>query len=52
MSKNLTYQCLNCGEKFIASILSEQEQREYREQKLPYKPVRCPKCGRSDLRQQ
>lgn len=50
MPTKVPYRCLNCGERFEAEILSEEEKREYQRVSRPMGQVHCPKCNRLDVR--
>lgn len=41
------FHCLNCGHDFETEVFEEGEAQR---RKLPSASVRCPKCNRSDLR--
>ena len=50
MTKRVRFRCLNCGARFQAVVLDEDEKREARRQNRPTGPVRCPECNRTDIR--
>jgi DNA-directed RNA polymerase subunit RPC12/RpoP len=50
MSNSIKYRCLNCGDRFEAETLSQEERRDFDRKNRLYGPVRCPKCSRSDVR--
>lgn len=43
------YRCRNCGEKFAAEVLTEDEVREARRRHQGTSSIHCPKCNRTDL---
>ena len=45
------FRCRNCGKKFEAEILDEDEQRETRRRNQPTSPIQCPECCRTDIRE-
>lgn len=50
MTKLVQFFCRNCGNRFEAMILDDDEMREARSKNRPTSPVRCPQCNRSDVR--
>jgi uncharacterized Zn finger protein len=38
----MRFECEQCGHRFEASVLDEDEARR---RKVPARPVRCPECG-------
>ena len=48
MGRDTLYRCLNCGERFKAFTMTR---REAEEEQVQLSPVRCPSCGRTDLRE-
>jgi DNA-directed RNA polymerase subunit RPC12/RpoP len=49
MSYRIRYRCLNCGEHFEATILTDEEVREAQERRERLCAVHCPKCNRTDV---
>jgi rubredoxin len=50
MSDKVRFRCNNCGHRFDADVLTEDEKREARRDERPTSAVRCPACGRTDIR--
>lgn len=50
MPVKIRYRCLNCGERFEAEVLTEEEKLEHRRLNRPTGQVQCPKCNRLDIR--
>lgn len=50
MADIIPFRCLNCGHRFEASVLDENEKRDARHRNQGTMQLRCPKCGRDDLR--
>jgi DNA-directed RNA polymerase subunit RPC12/RpoP len=50
MSEAVRFRCINCGERFTSDVLDEQEKMEARRRGRPTSAIRCPQCGRDDLR--
>lgn len=44
------FRCLNCGERFLEEILSEEEKQEARRQRRKTYAIACPRCGRTAIR--
>jgi hypothetical protein len=42
MSETRRFQCLNCGHRFEAEVLSQDEKREANRGRRPTYPVACP----------
>lgn len=50
MPESRRYQCLNCGHRFTAEVLTREEVDELEREFRRAGPVRCPECKRTDLR--
>lgn len=50
MSSSVQFQCLNCGHRFEAEILTEDEVRELERRQRRAGVVQCPVCNRTDIR--
>jgi len=50
MSDEIRFRCNNCGNRFQAEVLSEEEKRKARREERPTSPIRCPECHRADVR--
>jgi rubredoxin len=50
MADTIRFRCLNCGHRFEAEVLDEDEKREARRRNQPTSPIQCPECRRTDLR--
>jgi len=44
--REVRFICRKCGERFTKNILEEGEAED---KELPYGPVRCPKCGSTEV---
>lgn len=49
MSYRLRYRCLNCGERFEATVLTAEEVREAQRRGERLGAVHCPRCNRTDI---
>ena len=49
MTEQVRYRCKNCGHRFEAEVLTEQECREAKRRDQPVSPVQCPQCRRTDI---
>lgn len=50
MTDTVRFRCLNCGHRFAAEVLDEDEKREARLFRRPMSAVHCPECNRTDIR--
>lgn len=50
MTDAVRFRCNNCGHRFEAEVLTEEEKREARRDDQPVSAVRCPVCRRTDIR--
>lgn len=50
MTRHVRFRCRNCGHRFEAEVLDEDEQREARRKGEPTSPIHCPACKRTDIR--
>lgn len=44
------FRCLNCGKRFEAEVLTQEEQEEYRRRGLRSGNIQCPECRRNSVR--
>lgn len=51
MAVRMRYRCKSCGRRFEIDVLTREEQREAKRQGRPLKPVACPDCHRTDVRE-
>lgn len=49
MTESVRYRCLNCGNRFIVEVLTEEEREEARRKNTPTSPITCPECHRTDV---
>ena len=52
MPETKKFHCLNCGEDFDLSVLNKEEAAKARLSGQPLDSIRCPKCKRSDCREE
>lgn len=45
MAEVVNYLCKRCGNRFLATILTEQELQQERRNHRPVVPLQCPRCG-------
>lgn len=50
MTEMIRFRCLNCGHRFEAEVLDEDEKREARRRYQPLGRVSCPKCEIGETR--
>lgn len=50
MAETVRFRCNNCGHRFDAQVLSQQEKREAERELRPLRDVACPNCNRADIR--
>ena len=50
MTKLVRYQCQNCGNRFEAEVLTPEEVRQRERERRPMGQVHCPRCNRTDVR--
>ena len=50
MTEMVRFRCLNCGRRFEAEVLDEDEKREARRRDQPLGRVSCPECKRRETR--
>jgi DNA-directed RNA polymerase subunit RPC12/RpoP len=50
MSDTVRFRCNNCGRRFEAEVLTEDEKRKAAQERRPTSAVQCPDCNRTDIR--
>jgi len=50
MSETVRFRCNNCGHRFDAEVLTDDEKRQARLKNRPTSAVHCPQCNRTDIR--
>lgn len=50
MPEKKRFQCLNCGHRFEADVLTREEKEKRRRCDRYFAPLDCPNCGRTDIR--
>jgi len=50
MSDTVRFRCNNCGRRFEAEVLTEDEKRRAAQERRPTSAVQCPDCNRTDIR--
>jgi rubredoxin len=50
MTRLVRFRCKNCGHRFEAEVLDENEKREARRVRRQTYLIHCPKCYRTDIR--
>jgi len=50
MTERVGFRCNNCGHRFEAEVLDEDERREARRENRPTNDVHCPECHRTEIR--
>lgn len=50
MPEKKRFQCLNCGHRFEADVLTREEKEERRRRDRHFATLDCPNCGRTDIR--
>ena len=50
MTEVVRFRCNNCGERFEAEAMTDEEKAEARDKSRPTSAIRCPRCGRTDIR--
>lgn len=50
MTERINFRCNNCGRRFKAEVLDENERREARREYRPNNALHCPECHRTDIR--
>jgi hypothetical protein len=50
MSDRVRFRCNNCGCRFEAQVLTEDEKRKAIQDGQPTFSIRCPDCHRTDIR--
>ena len=50
MTETVRFRCNNCGNRFEAEVLTEEERRMAQQRNHSGSKVYCPKCKRSDIR--
>jgi transposase-like protein len=50
MPKTERFRCLNCGHRFEAEALTQEEKQEAKREDKPIFSINCPICYRTDVR--